>query len=126
MTLTADFRSTYGVVETNPLDGGADYHAAVHAARPVTLREVAEHGGRVTRVRLLTDSWAGTRMADVSYIHVTFPNGVSAPLIVSGSVGGPLWGKQGIKAQFIAWARQEGVNAKALGLLDEAVWSILY
>lgn len=117
----------YGVQETNGLVNGHDYHGGVDYANQMTLAELAQRGGKISRVRILTGSWAGQRMADVSYIHATLPDGTTVPLNVTGNVMGvPLWGPKGLKAMFIEWAKEQGVYAKALGLLDESNWSILY
>lgn len=117
----------YGVVETNPLVSGHEYHASVDYADEITLAEVARRGGRISRVRVLTGSWAGQKMADVSYIHAVLPSGKIVPVNVTGDLQGvPLWGPKGLKSQLIAWAREEGVFAKALGLLDEGNWSVLH
>lgn len=117
----------YGVVETNGLEAGHEYHASVDYAEELQLSEVARLGGRISRVRVLTGSWAGQKMADVSYIHATLPSGQIVPVRVTGNLlGVPLWGPKGLKSNLIAWAREEGVYAKALGLLDEGNWSVLY
>jgi hypothetical protein len=104
----------------------SEYHDQVSYDNLMTLAEVAEHGGRITRVRLLTESWAGTRMADISYIHATLADGTIVPVRHDEAGSGPLWGPKGMKSQFIEWAKSQGVYAKGLGLLDESNWSVLY
>lgn len=117
----------YGVVETNGLENGHEYHAGVSYADELTLAEVARRGGRISRLRVLTGFWAGVKMADVSYIHAVLPSGQIVPVRVTGTLQGvPLWGPKGLKSNLIAWAREEGVYAKALGLLDEGNWSVLH
>lgn len=124
---TADrIRYTYGVQETNGLADGHAYHAGIDYDDALPLAEVAARGGHITRVRLLTEYWpsAGKRHADISYIHATLPDGKIVP--VTGYPGAcDLYGPRGVKAEFIAWANAQGVNAKRLGLLDEANWSVL-
>ena len=114
----------YGVNETNGLIDGHAYHAGVSYDDEVTLAELARRGGKITRIRILTGSWGGVKMADISYIHGEV-DGKTVPVRVAVS-GTPLWGPQGLKAQFIAWGKEEGVFAKGIGLLDEANWSILH
>lgn len=127
MNTTQTIAEKYGVQETNGLENGHDYHAGVDYADQITLAELAKRGGRISRVRILTGSWGGVKMADISYIHATLPSGQTVPINVTGNVMGvPLWGPKGMKAHFIEWAKEEGVFAKGLGLLDESNWSILY
>ncbi len=115
----------YGVDETNGLIDGHAYHAGVSYDDEVTLAELARRGGKISRVRILTGSWGGVRMADISYIHGVLPSGKTVPVRVAVENGTPLWGPRGLKAQFIAWGKEEGVFAKGIGLLDEANWSVL-
>lgn len=114
----------YGVQATGEVVT-EEYHRGVSYNDEMTLGELVRQGGRVTRVRLLTESWAGVRMADISYIHGTLPSGKVVPLRVEAG-SGPLWGPKGMKGQFIEWAKAEGVFAKGCGLLDEENWSVLY
>ena len=117
----------YGVQESNGLVDGATYHAGVDYSDEITLAELQRRGGKISRVRILTGNWGGQKMADVSYIHATLPSGQVVPVNVTGDVMGvPLWGPRGMKARFIEWAKEEGVFAKGIGLLDEANWSILH
>lgn len=99
-----------------------EYHQGISYDDQMTLGELVRKGGRVTRVRLLTERWPSGRMADISYIHGTLPSGKVVPLYVDAE-SGPL---RGMKASFIEWAKREGVFAKGCGLLDEANWSVLY
>lgn len=117
--------STYGVYQTGTAVDHT-YHSEVDHSRDYTLSELAAAGGRVSRVRLLTDSSWGYKMADVSYIHCTLPDGSLHPVNLQGlktSYGIPI---RQIKGVFIEWAKAEGVYAKGLGLLDDGdVWSVL-
>ena len=117
-----DRMDAYGVRASGEVVS-SEYHEGVSYDDEMTLGELVRKGGKVTRVRLLTEVWPGRgRMADISYIHGTLPSGKVVPLRL-GVYGGPL---RGLKGDFIAWAKEEGVFAKGCGLLDEANWSILY
>lgn len=109
--------------QTNPIEPG--YHDEVDYKNDLTLSQLAAAGGRITRVRFLTDFMWGQRVADISYVHGTTPDGV----IHSIKVTAPQWSlipQHKIKGALIDWAKAEGVFAKGLGLLDEGNWSILY
>ena len=108
--------------ETNGLIDGAAYHEEVDYSILYTLAMVKDEGGRISRVRLLTERWPAGRMADVSYIHATLPSGKIVPVQV-GASSTFLWK---MKGEFIEWAKREGVFAKSIGLLDEANWSVMY
>jgi hypothetical protein len=111
-------RNRYGAVESNGLVDGAAYHAQVdYSGRPYSLKQVADEGGRITRVRILAEMGRG----DVSYIHATLPNGTTVPVQVMVDNLTPL---KAMKGALINWAKREGVYAKALGLLDEGNWSV--
>jgi hypothetical protein len=111
--------TTYGVREDNPLPS-ADYHETVDYTHPMTLREVQDAGGRVTRLRMLTER--GYPFMDISYIHATLPDGRTVS--VQGTSFRPT--RRNTKGSIIEWARSEGFNAKRLGMLDEGNWSILW
>lgn len=104
--------------ETNPISEG---YYNKPAARTITLRELQSDGGKVTRVRILTERTERGTICDVSYVHgeihgVRFNVQLALGLLV------PM-GQ--LKGELIAWAKREGVYAKALGLLDEGNWSVL-
>lgn len=113
----------YNANETNGLLNGAEYHDSVDYSVLYTLRMVADEGGRITRVRLLTERWPSGRMADVSYIHATLANGKTVPVQVGMDNLTPLYK---VKSAMIEWAKCEHVFAKGLGLLDEGNWSVMY
>lgn len=120
---TTAVRSRYGATETNGLLDGHAYHEAVDYSRQYSLSEVAAAGGKISRVRLLTEVWPGRgRIADVSYIHATLPNGKTVPVSIGVDNLTPL---REMKGAFIAWATRERVFAKNIGLLDEGNWSML-
>lgn len=113
----------YGVQATGEVVT-EEYHRGVSYNDEMTLGELVRQGGRITRVRLLTEVWPGRgRMADISYIHGTLPSGKVVPIRL-GVYGGNLL--RSLKGEFIQWAKEEGVYAKGCGLLDEANWSVLY
>lgn len=116
-------RNKYGATETNGLMNGDGYHDFVKYDETLTLGEVAERGGVITRVRLLTEyvPVQKVRYADVSYIHATLPDGSVHPV----RNGADVTYYHTIKGDFIAWAKRENVFAKNIGLLDEGNWSVV-
>lgn len=113
----------YNPNETNGLLNGAEYHDSVDYTEQYSLADVAAAGGKITRVRLLTERWASGRIADVSYIHATLPTGQTVPVRVGMDNCTPM---NQIKGAMIDWAKREHVFAKGLGLLDESNWSVMY
>ena len=105
--------------ETNGLNG-SNYHEAVDHSRRYTLAELQAAGGKVSRLRLLTE--AGYPWYDISYAHGTLPDGTIVPLHVTTMK----LRRKALKADLIAWAKEEGVYAKGLGLLDAANWSTMW
>lgn len=119
------------VREDNPLTDAAAYHAErAESEVAVTLRDLADQGGRITRLRLLTEVWPGRgRLADVSYIHGRLADGTPVRVIDPAghldSFGMPMRAG-GVQRRLVEWAKAEGVYAKGVGLLDQGNWSILY
>jgi hypothetical protein len=111
----------YGVREDNPLPS-ADYHQSVDHTDPLTLNELDAQGGRVTRLRLLTER--GYPFYDISYAHGVLPSGQVVALRTDGCPD--RLRRSCLKSDLIAWAREQGVSAKRLGLLDEGNWSRLF
>lgn len=108
--------------ETNGLDLiGYDYHERVAYAEEMTLREVADAHGKITRVRVLGGGAADGFRCDVSYIHATV-SGKIVPVTLGDLSSNFL---RGLKGDLIEWAKSQGVFAKSLGLLDENNWSVL-
>jgi hypothetical protein len=109
--------------ETNGLvDPGAYYDQEFSHMR---LAEFAAKGGKITRVRFLTEKIMGARVADLSYVHGVLPDGSMVRLEGAPALYLAPW-KKGVYAGLIQWAKDEGVFAKAIGLLDEANWSVMY
>lgn len=99
-----------------------EYHEQVSYDNQMSLAEVAQRGGRITRVRILKEYGR----CDISYIHATLADGTVVPLYLDmPSSGVGLWFRE-IKGEFIAWAKEQGVFAKGLGLLDESNWAVLH
>lgn len=121
-TATTD-RNLYGAVESNGLVDGNAYHNEVDYSVSYSLSELQKAGGKITRLRILTEyiPHARMRMADVSYCHGTLPNGKIVP--VSIYVTGVNFFK--LKGELIDIAKAEGVFAKGIGLLNEGNWSVL-
>lgn len=113
--------AAYGVRETSPLPS-ANYHAEVDYANEMTLAEVAAAGGRITRLRILGGGRNDGYMADISYCHATLPDGRTVPVHQDFPMCFPY---RRTKAVLIEWAKEHGVFAKGLGLLDEGNWSVL-
>lgn len=113
-----DLAVRYGVNETNPLWTSEATHENVDYSIHIELGDPQVK--RVVRLRLLTEP--GYPYMDISYVYVQMRDGRYARL--SGNVPMSI-SRRKPKADLIAWAREEGVNAKALGLLDENNWSIL-
>jgi hypothetical protein len=115
----------YGARVTNDLVNGHEYHAQVNYSERMTLKQVAEAGGKITRVRVLTESvpMAG-RFCDVSYVHATLPDGTTVDVCNVGVNN--MTPMRELKGELIKWAKAEGVFAKGLGLLDEGNWSVCY
>lgn len=131
MTTTADFarqdrlNAMYGVQESG-MPVGPEYHATVSHEERIGLAELAARGGRITRVRWIGGDFIPGRgkCYDVSYVH-----GMIGEQVVSIDTGAmPNWNlipRREMKGEMIAWAREEGVYAKGLGLLDDGNWSVL-
>lgn len=105
-------RQYYGVRETQPIVDGYNFDRET-----ISLRELADGKGRVTRVRILKEG----PYCDISYIHGQLGDGTDVRINVQVGSGRYF----GLKGEFIAWAKEEGVYAKGLGLLDEGNWSVL-
>ena len=106
----------YGVDFTGTLVDGT-YHDQVDHTDQYTLWDVQQAGGKISRLRLLSDR--GCPFWDISYCHATLPDGRIVPVQVT---SGTIW-KKSIKGSLIKWAKLEGVFAKGIGLLDESNWS---
>lgn len=122
--MNIDQRIAYGVQESNGLESPNEYHDGVDYADQLSLKEVAEAGGKITRLRVLSE-WrpGGGSIKDVSYCHATLPDGKVVPVRIGWDLLGVPARK--FKGELIAWATEEGVFAKSLGLLDESNWSQL-
>lgn len=122
-TTTQRIADYYGVDETNGLVDGHTYHGEVDYDDLMSLAEVAKRGGTITRLRLLSEGTPMGRFVDVSYCHATLPGGKVVPVNITGDLMCMAYPK--VKGHLIAWAKDEGVFAKGIGLLDESNWSHL-
>lgn len=108
-------------METNGLLDGTAYHNGVDYADEMTLGNFAAAGGKITRLRILGGGPSDGFMCDTSYCHGVLPDGRIVPIS-----GGPMcFPVCRTKATLIDWAKEEGVFAKGIGLLDEGNWSTL-
>jgi len=115
MTLTTNSTA----VETNPISEG---YFDQPTGGTISLAELAKRGGKVTRVRMLTEWTPATgRVADISYIHGEI-EGVRYDLRLD---IGNLIPLNKVKGELIEWAKRQGVFAKGVGLLDSGLWSSL-
>ena len=110
-------------METNGLNDPNAYYDREWAH--MRLAELVAKGGKITRVRFLTERVMGGRVADLSYVHGVLPDGT--PVRVDGLPALFLasW-KKGVYSELIKWAKSEGVYAKGIGLIDESNWSVMY
>lgn len=101
------------------------YHEQV-SSEALTLGEVAARGGKISRVRLIGGDYIPGRgkCYDVSYVHATV-GGTIHQVNLQGLDNWSLLPRRDVKGEFIAWAKNERVFAKALGLLDEGNYSFL-
>lgn len=96
------------------------YHGQVDYDRSWTLARVVEEKGKVTRMNM----FQGRGLVDISYVHATLPDGRTVSVNIGSMPDVHLIPRRELKRNFILWAREEKVNAKALGLLDEGNWNI--
>lgn len=112
-----DLAVRYGVNETNPIWVSESTHENVDFSVHCTLGDPRLE--RITRLRLLTEP--GYPYFDVSYVYGVLKDGTHVRI-----EGAPTHlRRKAIKADLIAWAKEEKAYAKGLGLLDDSVWSIL-
>jgi hypothetical protein len=104
-------------VETNPL---TTPHTG---SRSMSLAQVHDLGGKITRIRILTERNRGETYADISYVQATLPDGEVVQLRV---LTGNYFPLRQINAALLDWARFEQVYGKAMDLFNPAVRSILY
>jgi len=110
--------ASYAPNETNGLSDGAAYHASVDYTQVLSLKELAAAKGKITRLRVLSDNGR----YDISYVHAQLPDGTLV------TVRDECYGRgfiRWIKSDLLAWAKEQGVYAKGLGLLDEGNWSVM-
>lgn len=114
---TAD---SYSVRYSGTLVDGS-YHGTVdRSTGRYSAAAVQRMGGRITRLRLLTDP--GCPFFDISYCHATLPDGRIVPV----DLGEGQLPRRNTLGFLIGLAEREGYNAKRLGLLDRSNWAVLY
>lgn len=111
----------YGATETNGLIDSDGYYDREWAH--MRLAELKAQGGRVTRVRFLTERVMGAQMCDLSYVHGELKDGT--PVRVDALPALYMVPRRAVKGALIEWAKDEGVFAKGIGLLDDGNWSVL-
>ncbi|MGE0698017.1 MAG: hypothetical protein AB7O57_02880 [Hyphomicrobiaceae bacterium] len=99
------------VGERNGLADARAYHAERHAQQAIRRVCWTTPGLRVTRLRLLSDP--GFPAWDVSYCH-----GMIGSEHVDVDLPFDQLAKRGIARQIVNYAKQDGVHAKSLGILD--------
>lgn len=102
--------------ETNALEEEIIFSYHTIDREPITLKELADAHGQITRVRMFRE--AG--YTDVSYIYGELPDGTHVRI----------WDTPDARYMLpvhllLAWAKEEGVYAKGIGLLNSLNWSIL-
>ena len=117
---TMDIAARYGVREDNPL-ALAPYTTPGVDAETVTLDD--PRLARIDRLRLLGDSdgWAYPFL-DLSYCWGTLKDGAHVRV----SLPVHSFPKRGLKRALVEMAKEAGVYAKGLGLLDDGIISRLY
>lgn len=114
-----DMLDAYGVRYTGVQGDMREYHENVDRSRTWSAVAFQAAGGRITRLRLLSDP--GFPMWDISYCHGTLPNGTVVPV----DIGTHQIPKRHAMRYLVALAIRDGYNAKRLGLLDTGNWSTL-
>lgn len=90
----------------------------------LTLADLVARHGHITRVRWLSEYIPGRgKCVDLSYVHGCLPDGTR--VMLSHLPSAFLVPMRDRKGALIRWAAEEGVYAKACGLLDASVESVL-
>lgn len=90
-----------------------------------TLSELQAEGGRVVRVRWIGGEYIPGRgkCYDLSYVQGELKDGTRVRIIQLPAAF--LVPRHARKSAMIDWAKEQGVFAKALGLLEDGNWSTL-
>lgn len=99
--------------------------AYVPTEESMTLAELKVRGGHIVRVRWIGGDYIPGRgkCYDLSYVHGELADGTRVS--VTHLPAAFLIPRRNLKGAMIEWAKEEGVFAKALGLLDDGLYSIL-
>lgn len=120
--LTSDrLARDYGVNEDNPIDCAAYDHTAVDYSDYVPLTD--PRLASVDRLRLLTEP--GYPYYDISYVWGTLRDGRHVRINTDRMHLERARPGKSLKAIIVEWAKEEGFNAKRLGMLTDSVVSIL-
>lgn len=97
----------------------------VHTEEAMPLRELGARGGKIVRVRWIGGDYIMGRgkCYDLSYVHGVLKDGTRVS--ITHLPAAFLVPRRELKKELIEWAREEGVYAKGLGLLDDGNFSIL-
>lgn len=122
MTVTTD---TYDRLAAYGVHFEGEQGPYIETAADMSLAEVAARGGRMVRVRWIGGDYIPGRgkCYDLSYVHAVLDDGTRVR--VYDMPAAFLVPRRGLKGALIEWAKESGVFAKGVGLLDESVWSIL-
>lgn len=101
--------------QTNALVDPNAYYS--QAFQGVSLKELQNNQGRITRVRFLREMGR----YDISYIHGEMHG---KPVFITDVPPIFLRPHHQLKGLLITWAQEVGVYGKGLGLLDDGNWSI--
>lgn len=91
----------------------------------MSLAELASRNGRISCVRWIGGEYipGRGRCYDLSYVHGALPDGTEVS--ITHLPAAFLVPRRGLKGALIEWAKDQGVYAKGIGLLDEGCFSIL-
>jgi hypothetical protein len=114
---TIDYRNVYGAEETNGLYPGQQQELLDALDGQVYWNDPTL--AKITRLRLLSDR--GFPFWDVSYCYGVLKDGT----YVRVDLPFHQLSKYKMKADIIKWAKEDGVYAKGLGILDDSIISKL-
>ena len=113
-----DIAARYGV----PLQGHQGY---IPTTEHMSLGELADAGGKVIKVRFIGGDYIPGRgkCYDLSYATGQLADGTMIRIEQLPAMF--LIPRRNLKRELVNWAKDAGVFAKGLGMLDEGNWSIL-
>ena len=108
------------MLETNALHNPETYNA--NKTHVMSLSELKNNGGMVTRVRLFSGKTNGTWFAELSYVDGTLPTGETVTVNGLPALGA----RTSLANDLREWADDEGVDAEEINLMNSGIWSFLY